>query len=54
MKEIMSNANKEDKENSNGEVVGEVADVGLDILDGLDSVGDVISGIGEIIGSLLS
>lgn len=50
----MSNGNKEEKESSTVEVVGEVADVGLDFLDGLDSVGDVISGIGEIIGGLLS
>jgi hypothetical protein len=48
------NKTKDDKENSTTEVLGEVADTGLDILDGLDSVGDVLSGIGEIIGSLLS
>ena len=50
----MLNANKEDKENSTVETLVDVADFGIDILDGLSTVGDVLSGIGEVVGALLS
>ena len=50
----MPNENKEDKENTTGEVIGEVVEAGIDLLDGLGTVGDVLSGIGDVVGSLLS
>lgn len=43
-----------DKENLTVENIVDVIDVGLDLLDGVSSVGDVLSGLGEIIGGILS